>query len=231
MLHRAVIGRIHDAGNAGQYRSNDEGGRDHHVGLDAHQTRHTWVLSGGAHGPAQLGVVDQIHQHGQRDSCHGQNQNLRRCDDRTANLKRLGRQQCRIGLVVGLPDDHGQRLQQDGHAQGSDQRGQARAVAQRPVSDFFDGEIERSGHNAGNDGCQQQHQPAWCPGHGFLHQADAAPTGECPHHQHFAMGKVDQLDNAVHHRIAQSYQGVHAAENQTIDDLLQQNVHKKILRS
>jgi hypothetical protein len=41
------------------------------------------------------------------------------------------------------------------------------------------------------------------------------------------VGKVDELDDAVHHGIAQGYQGVHAAENQTVDDLLQQDVHKK----
>jgi hypothetical protein len=41
------------------------------------------------------------------------------------------------------------------------------------------------------------------------------------------MGEIDEVDDAVHHGIAQGYQGVHAAENQTVDDLLQQDVHNE----
>jgi hypothetical protein len=45
-------------------------------------------------------------------------------------------------------------------------------------------------------------------------------------HQHFTVRKVDEVDDAVHHGVAQRYQGVHAAENQTVDDLLQQYFHR-----
>ena len=34
------------------------------------------------------------------------------------------------------------------------------------------------------------------------------------------MRKVDQVDDPVHHGVPQSNQGVHAAQNQPIDDLL-----------
>ena len=89
-----------------------------------------------AHGAPQLGVVNQIHQSRQSHCGDHQHQNLRGCDDRRADLIGRGRQQRGIGLVVGLPDDHGQRLQQDGDTDGRDQRRQSRAVAQRPVRDF-----------------------------------------------------------------------------------------------
>jgi hypothetical protein len=59
-----------------------------------------------------------------------------------------------------------------------------------------------------------------------LHEADDAPAGQCADHQHLTVGKVDQVDDAVHHGVAQGYQGVHAAKNQTVDDLLQQNFHR-----
>ena len=39
------------------------------------------------------------------------------------------------------------------------------------------------------------------------------------------MRKIDQVDDAIHHGVAQSDQGIHAAENQTIDDLLQEYFH------
>ena len=39
------------------------------------------------------------------------------------------------------------------------------------------------------------------------------------------MRKVDQVNDAIHHGVAQCDQGIHAAENQTIDDLLQEYFH------
>jgi hypothetical protein len=33
-----------------------------------------------------------------------------------------------------------------------------------------------------------------------------------------------------YHRVAQGNQGVHTAKNQTVDDLLQQNIHEKNLQ-
>src|SRR5574343_708484 len=52
VLRRTVVARIHDAGDRCQNVTNDEGGRDHHVGLDAHERRHTGVFCRGAHGAA-----------------------------------------------------------------------------------------------------------------------------------------------------------------------------------
>ena len=52
---------------------------------------------------------------------HTQNQDLRGGDVGTAHLKGRTGQQRGIGFVVGLPDDHGQRLQRDRHADGRDQ--------------------------------------------------------------------------------------------------------------
>ena len=230
VLHGAVIGGVHDAGNGGKHRADDEGGRNHHVGLDAHQAGDTRVLGRSAHRTAELGVIHQVHQRSQRHRRHSQNQNLRGGDDGAANLERLGRQQCRVRLVVGLPDDHGQRLQQDRHAKRGDERRQSGAVAERPVSHLFNHEIECGSHHTGNDGGQKQHQPARRPGHGFLHQADAAPAGQRPDHEHLTVRKIDELDDAVHHGVTQGNQGIHAAKNQTVDDLLQQDVHKNFLR-
>ena len=38
------------------------------------------------------------------------------------------------------------------------------------------------------------------------------------------MGEIDQVDDAVDHGVAQRHQSVHAAEHQSIDDLLQQDI-------
>jgi len=54
---------------------------------------------------------------------------------------------------------------------------------------------------------------------------DDGPAGERAHHQYLAVGEVDQVDDAVDHGVAQRDQGIHAAQHQTIDDLLNQDFH------
>src|SRR5712664_2994607 len=40
------------------------------------------------------------------------------------------------------------------------------------------------------------------------------------------MREIDQVQYAVHHRVTQRDQCIHAAENQPVDDLLEKNVHR-----
>lgn len=49
-------------------------------------------------------------------------------------------------------------------------------------------------------------------------QYDDADKG--PGRKQLAMGKIDQLNDAVHNGIAQCYQGINAAAKDGIDDLL-----------
>jgi hypothetical protein len=228
MLRDAVVGRVHHAGNGREHGADDEGGRDDHVGADAHQGGHAGVLGGGAHRAAELGVVDQPHQHHQRERSDAEDHDLRGRNHRAGHVDGVGGQQVGIGLVGRLPDDHGQRLQQDRHADGGDQRSELGAVAQRPVGHLLDHEIEACRHDAGNDQGNEEDQPAGRAGHRFLHEADDGPACESPHHQHFPVREIDEVDDAVHHGVAQGYQGIHAAQDQTVDDLLQQYFHNAI---
>ena len=225
MVHRAVVGCKHHTRNGRQHSTNDEGGRNHHVGLHTHEGRDTRVLRSSAHGTAQFGGVDQPHEHSQRNGSYTQNHDLRRADHSTAQLNRCGRQQSGEWLVVGLPDDHGQGLQQDAHANGGDERRQFGAVAQRTIGNFFNCKIEAGSHHTGNDQRNQEHQPTRQAGHRLLHQGDHRPAGEGRNHEHFAVGKVDQIDNTVHHGVTQSNQGIHAALYQAVDHLLNKNIH------
>src|SRR5690606_14337430 len=45
-------------------------------------------------------------------------------------------------------------------------------------------------------------------------------------HHDVAMGKVDQSDDAVHHRVAQRDQRIDAAQRQAVNELLNEDVHK-----
>jgi hypothetical protein len=55
--------------------------------------------------------------------------------------------------------------------------------------------------------------------------ASGGPARQSAHHQHFSVRKVDQVDDAVHHGVAQGHQGVHAAHDEAVDDLLEEDVH------
>jgi len=57
-----------------------------------------------------------------------------------------------------------------------------------------------------------------------LQQAHYRPAGEGPHHQHLAVGKVDQVDDAVNHGVAKRDQRVHTPQDQAIDDLLKKDI-------
>jgi hypothetical protein len=132
-------------------------------------------------------------------------------------------QQRGIGLEIGLPDDHGDRLQQEAHADGRDQRRQPRAVAQRAVGHLLDAVVQGRCQRAGDDQGDDQHQPGRQQG---LQDADDRPAHERAHHEHLAMREVDQADDAVDHGVAQGDQGVHAAQDQAVDDLLKEDVHR-----
>ena len=51
-------------------------------------------------------------------------------------------------------------------------------------------------------------------------------TEECAQHVHVAVCKVDESHHAIHHGIAQGYQGVNTAEGNSVDDLLEECVHR-----
>ena len=223
VLHRSVIRGVHDAGQRRQGGADDESGGDDRVGPHAHEGSDARVLGGGAHGPAELGAVDEVHEAAQGDDGGHQDQDLHVVDDGAEDLVRLGRQQDRERLVVRLPDDHGQRLQQQAHAHGRDERRQSRRVAKRPVGDLLDREVQRRANDDGGDQADEKKQPA--------RQAEAGqrrhhrPARQRAHHQHIAVREVDEVDDPVDHRVAERHQCVDAAQNEAVDDLLDEDIH------
>jgi hypothetical protein len=43
--------------------------------------------------------------------------------------------------------------------------------------------------------------------------------------------EVDELDDPVHHRVAERHDGVHAAEREPVDDLLQESIQAAFPRT
>ena len=225
VLHRAVVGRVHDAGERGERGADDEGRRDHRVGPHAHQRGDARVLGGGPHRPAEPGAVDEVHQARQRDRGDDQDQDLHVVDDGAEDVVRLAGQQDRERLVVRLPDDHRQRLQEQAHAHRGDQRRQARRVAQRPVGDLLDREVEHRADDDRRDQRDQQQRPARQAEAG--ERGDDGPARQRADHQHLAVGEVDQVDDPVDHRVAERDQRIDAAEHEAVDDLLDEDIHAR----
>ena len=126
-------------------------------------------------------------------------------------------------MVATSPDDHRQLLQHQRYADRGDQRRQARRAAQRPVGDAFDAEPE---HHAG----QRRHRKANHHHHGSGQHADQGfgdcHCHHCADHHHIAMREVDETENAVHHGVAESDQGVDAAEREAVEYLLDEGIHQ-----
>ena len=60
----------------------------------------------------------------------------------------------------------------------------------------------------------------------------AAAAGR-PHgadHDHFAMREIDELNDAIDHRVAERDHGIDAAERKAVDELLQEDIHRAFRR-
>src|SRR5262249_57158113 len=61
-------------------------------------------------------------------------------------------------------------------------------------------------------------------GHG--HDVQHRETHERTGHEHAEVGEVDELDDAVDHREAEGEEGVHHAERQAVENLLEYDVEQ-----
>ena len=109
----------------------------------------------------------------------------------------------RVGTEIGLDEkqDHKQVLEEDADPQGRDQQGDARRVVdqQAVISHPLDHHPRHGAGQNGRGNGQPQRQS----------QIDQDQIEHiAAHHDDVAMGKVDQLHDAVHHAVSQSHQGI-----------------------
>ena len=115
------------------------------------------------------------------------------------------------GLGPGTPDNHGQVLKENRHADGRDQRGQTWGVSQWTIGDNI-----------------QQYAADSTAGHGYekrdvkgqTQETDESDGEKGAQHVDFAVSKVDKLDNTVDHGVTNGDHGVYATDGQSVDKLL-----------
>ena len=210
-MRAAVVAGHHDARQRGQGAADGEGHDNDAVGVDAHQARHLRVLGHGAHGPAKARALDQQQQpdhQAQRHANGGQRGGIGHGGMggiAGQYFDGFQRQQLREHLRIAGPDQHGDGLQQQRHADTTDQRRQARGVAQAPIGDTLDHHRQHRTKGHGNHRRCQQQQHRRHLREGRLQHTDHRQAHQRANHQHIAMGKVDDPQNAVDHGVTQGH--------------------------
>ena len=110
-------------------------------------------------------------------------------------------------------------LEDDGRAKGGHHGGKAVGLAQRTVGHPLQRDAEQ-GHQTEHDDHHKPHRQygrhasGEAAGHKQSH-SEIRPDGE-----NVAVREVDQLQHAVHHRIAERDEGINATHGKAIDELL-----------
>ena len=132
--------------------------------------------------------------------------------------------QVRDALLRAAAPQDADVLQDEGEADRRDQRRQLRGRAQRPVADALDHRVQRAGAEH-RDRQRDQEAEDEQPRAGALGQADRREEpgrDERADHEHLAVGEVDQLDDAVDHRVADRHQRPDGAVREAVHEVVAQ---------
>ena len=99
------------------------------------------------------------------------------------------------------------------------------ARAQRPVGDALERVADAHAHGNRDQHAGGEDRDRRQAGMRADQRGDHRKGRHRADHHHLAVREIDELDDAVHHRVAERDHGVHAAEREAVDHLLQENVH------
>ena len=202
-----------DAGHAG---AEHEGEDDHLVAVDAHQRRRVAVLRHRPHRHSHLCLLDDDIEEQHRDQRGADDDRL---DDRDVVAEDDDRalHPFRIGIGADIVAEHAAErvLDDEGGADGADQRRERRDMAERPVADPLDDQRRRGAHRH-----RQQHDRRHRQDRIIVENAGAIEAArqeegrERSRHGDVAMREVDQAQDAVDHGVAERDQRIDAADGQ-----------------
>lgn len=162
--------------------------------------------------------VQHEHQHHGDEDDH--DARVRRGNGVVANIDlKCAGDQCGNGHVTGALAHRDPVLQENGHADGRNERHQARPATQRRIRHLFDRVAVHRSDQHGYD--QHDEDDEWnrktsadtdC---GKRDQPDVGAN-----HVDFAVSEVDHSDDAIDHRVANGDQRIDRAERQSVEELL-----------
>ncbi|MNN39547.1 hypothetical protein D3C81_1535860 [compost metagenome] len=167
------------------------------------------MLGRAAHA-AEPGVLDHVGEHAHADEGRHQDEDfgIGQLHEAFADVQPEGaiEQRGHALLARSLAELH-VVLQDQRHADGGDQRRQARGVAQRLVGDALDGPAVYAGNDDGeHQRAEDQQREGFQAEERQQRQGDGREVGG--DHVHLAMGEVDHADDAVDHRVTDGDQAV-----------------------
>ena len=125
-----------------------------------------------------------------------------------------------------------EELQEERHADGRDEGRDPGGIPQGLVRHPLDGERQqRADEHREKDHREGPDHKGDSRGNGReehlrplveIELAHRVETGERPHHENVTVREVDQLHDAVHHRVAERDQRVHTPELQSVQDILEE---------
>jgi hypothetical protein len=128
--HDAILQQIKRAGDRREHRADDKGDRYGAVHVDAQKRSHFAVLLNGALGPSERGLLHHVPEDGEENRGGDHDDDLPRGDGHGVSRARLSvqvehmLQNWRHGLVARALRHLHEVHQEDGHADGRDQRGE-----------------------------------------------------------------------------------------------------------
>ena len=124
-------------------------------------------------------------------------------------------------LDVGGPQQLGPVLEEVAHADGGNQHRQGRGLPQGLVGQTLDDDAQGG---AGKNRQHHAHRRRQVKG-GYGEEADVGP-----YHDDVAVGEVQHLGDAVDHGIAQGDDGVHAAQADAVDEMVEKDQQRNTPR-
>src|SRR4051794_20343692 len=210
VVDAAVLEAVGDGGDGGEEPADGEGDDDDAVGVDAHELCGVRVLGGGLHGAAGAGLADEEGEGGHADDGGDHEEDVGVLDGDGAYVVgavEAGEGDGAVGAGVEVADDF---LEGQGETDRGDERCEPWGSAQGPVGEPF----RSDGDEDGDYSAAYQHQ-----GDGDGHRGAVGQEVEVDRegaegagHEDLAVREVDELDDAVHHRVADGDQPVHRAQ-------------------
>ena len=185
---------------------------------------HERVGGGRLDGDAEPGPVDEPPETDHEQKGRGDHRQLEPGEGNPGKHHGLLRKHLGEDPVPRPHGDHHEVLQEDGGAEGTDQRRQLGGIPERPVADPLQVIAEQGAQQGsqGQHGENEHHQVRLEKGYGRKDgDEDEAEIGA--DHVDLAMGEVDQLQHPVHQGIAEGDQGVAAADGDAVEEMLKEH--------
>src|SRR5579883_12885 len=210
----AILQAVDESGSPGQSRADEEGNSNDTINIYPHQCCCLAILRHSAHGPPDTGAAHhplQSHHQHKRDNNH---QDIDAGDGNAAYIVVDLRKNLREGNVIDAFPEQSYILQHQRNPDGRNKGGKSRSVAQGTIRHPFDDNTQNStgkhSTQAGDEQDANQCPPCRMRGGSNAHHIHNSDTDQRTNHENIAVGKVNEFDDTIDHRVTQSNESINS---------------------